>query len=386
MITLQQKFDMFIILRYLNIHKKFTFSPQNIQIYLHNYECGEMIYMKKYFVFLMTIIMLCGCTHNKQYDKDFQVGFIITTEKKKDSDIVYLDNNLNEIYRQNEKLPTLGDSMNIPMIKDGKMTLVPNGLYLDNNEQKVTSLDFKTGKLETYDVPKFNILNAIIKNDYIYTLNNSNGIEYLTLSDKKGHIIKEITDKDYIMTEILDYNDKILVFKSINNEEHIKSYICVYDLNLHLIKEINISDYGYSQSKAIIHNHKLYFVNSSDNNHSIGILDLDNEQLEKIELDMIPNEIAIFKNKLYVSSGIHSQPGNKICIIQLDDIKMKIVEVNTYIDKMISNQDGIYTMYSEDGKIDIRKYDLDSCKELNKATFQYDSNTPYYPSVLFSNQ
>lgn len=48
------------------------------------------------------------------------------------------------------------------------------------------------------------------------------------------------------MTEILDYNDKILVFKSINNEEHIKSYICVYDLNLHLIKEINISDYGYS--------------------------------------------------------------------------------------------------------------------------------------------
>ncbi len=168
MITLQQKFDMFIILRYLNIHKKFTFSPQNIQSYLHNYECGEMIYMKKYFVFLMTIIMLCGCTHNKQYDKDFQVGFIITTEKKKDSDIVYLDNDLNEIYRQNEKLPTLGDSMNIPMIKDGKMTLVPNGLYLDNNEQKVTSLDFKTGKLETYDVPKFNILNAIIKNDYIY--------------------------------------------------------------------------------------------------------------------------------------------------------------------------------------------------------------------------
>ena len=42
--------------------------------------------MKKYFVFLMTIIMLCGCTHNKKYDKDFQVGFIITTEKKKDSD------------------------------------------------------------------------------------------------------------------------------------------------------------------------------------------------------------------------------------------------------------------------------------------------------------
>lgn len=124
--------------------------------------------MKKYFVFLMTVIMLCGCTHNKKYDKDFQVGFIITTEKKKDSDIVYLDNDLNEIYRQNEKLPTLGDSMNIPMIKDGKMTLVPNGLYLDNNEQKVTSLDFKTGKLETYDVPKFNILNAIIKNDYIY--------------------------------------------------------------------------------------------------------------------------------------------------------------------------------------------------------------------------
>lgn len=116
----------------------------------------------------MTIIMLCGCTHNKQYDKDFQVGFIITTEKKKDSDIVYLDNDLNEIYRQNEKLPTLGDSMNIPMIKDGKMTLVLNGLYLDNNEQKVTSLDFKTGKLETYDVPKFNILNAIIKNDYIH--------------------------------------------------------------------------------------------------------------------------------------------------------------------------------------------------------------------------
>ncbi|MFR1687665.1 MAG: hypothetical protein ACLSVX_10870 [Massilimicrobiota timonensis] len=188
------------------------------------------------------------------------------------------------------------------------------------------------------------------------------------------------------MTEILDYNDKILVFKSINNEEHIKSYICVYDLNLHLIKEINISDYGYSQSKTIIHNHKLYFVNSSDNNHSIGILDLDNEQLEKIELDMIPNEIAIFKNKLYVSSGIHSQPGNKICIIQLDDRKMKIVEVNTFIDKMISNQDGIYTMYSEDGKIDIRKYDLDSCKELNKATFQYDSNTPYYASMLFSNQ
>ena len=48
MITLQQKFDMFIILRYLNIHKKFTFSPQNIQIYLHNYECGGMIYIYIY--------------------------------------------------------------------------------------------------------------------------------------------------------------------------------------------------------------------------------------------------------------------------------------------------------------------------------------------------
>lgn len=343
--------------------------------------------MKKYFILLVSMVMLCGCTINsKEYKKDFQVGFIITTEKKRDSEIVYLDNNLNEVYRQKEKIPTLGDSMSMPVYQDGKMVLVPNGLYLDNNEQKVVSLDFQTGKLETYKVSKFNILNAVIRDDYIYTLSNGGGLEYLTMSDKNGNIIKEVTDKDYIMTEIINYNDKIIVFKSINNEDKTKSFICIYDLNLNLIKEVDISDYGYSQSKAIIHGHKLYFGNSSDNNHSIGILDLNNYQVEKIVLDIIPNELTISNDRLFVSSGIHSNPGNKICIIELDDKKIQTVEVNTLIDKMICTQDGIYTMYSEDGKIDIRKYDLDSYKELNKATFKYDSNTPYYPSVLFSNK
>lgn len=343
--------------------------------------------MKKYLIFIISIVLLYGCTNdNKKYDKNFQIGFIITTEKRRDSDIVYLDNNLNEVYRQKERLPTLGDTFSNSIIKDDKMTLVPNGLYLNNNEQKVALLDLKTGKLKTYDVPKFNILNAVIKDNYIYTLNNSNGTEYLTMSDKKGNIIKEITDNEYIMMEIINNDDKLILFKSINNENHTKSFICIYDLNLNLIKEIDISDYGYSQSKVIVHNDKLYFDNSSDNNQSIGILDLNDYKVEKIELDIIPNQMTVSKDKLYISSGIHSNPGNQICIIELDDKKIHTIEANTLIDKLVYTQDGLYTMYSQDGKIDIRKYETDSFKELNKATFKYDSNTPYYPSVLFSNK
>ncbi len=84
--------------------------------------------MRKLIYIAMLSIFICGCHSNtqvsKKYRNDFSVGFIVTTEKKRDSNIYYLDDNLQLLYKEKVKLPRLGSTFTQPMYQNNQMFLV----------------------------------------------------------------------------------------------------------------------------------------------------------------------------------------------------------------------------------------------------------------------
>lgn len=237
------------------------------------------------FTYLCSIIS-CMFKRKKEFSKDYTVGLVTTTEKKRDSNIKYFNENLEILYEENVDYPALGDTFYQPTYMNNKMYLAPNGLMKQRNEKKIVEIELDTGEKKEYKVNNENILNVASNDEYLYTLSNSNKYEYLTMLNKNGDILKEISDTENIMTLLACIKDKVCLFKSRTyyeeEKEKFKSFIEVYDRQLNLLKSIDLSHIAKDQMKFAAEENLLFFSNDINDGEKglIGIFDVNSYSIQ----------------------------------------------------------------------------------------------------------
>lgn len=353
--------------------------------------------MKKILILVICLLTLVGCANEKkEFPKDYTVGLVTTTEKKRDSNIKYFNENLEILYEENVDYPALGDTFYQPTYMNNKMYLTPNGLMKQRSEKKILEIELDSGEKKEYKVDKENILNVASNDEYLYTLSNSNKYEYLTMLNKNGDILKEISDTDNIMTLLVCIEDRVCLFKSRTYYEGEKgkfnSFIEVYDKQLNLLKSIDLSNIAKDQMKFTVKGNLLFFSNDINDGEKglIGIFDVNSYSIQYIELKTSkPSDLIIYGHHLYVAhSDIVIPDKKKISAINLENYQdIKEYNINQTITRMEIYNSNLYILSSSDEKTTLSKYGIDDLsKELKNVEISVDREMPYYTSVLFTNK
>lgn len=351
-----------------------------------------VIIMKKIVILFITLSMLVGCQIEKKDEFiNYEVATIVTTEKFKKSIINYYDSDLKKVKSDTVSYPKLGSHFNQPVYNNEKMYLVPKGLITKYDEKKIAEINLNDGGIKDYDVNHINILNVSVNEKYIYSISNFNSVNYLTQTDKENNYIKEISnDELFYMRLVVCIKDKVCLFEFNSQSDQIQSKLNVYDINLNLLKSIDISSMGENQLKYAVKDNLLFFSNTllnDQDSNTIGVLNVDDYSLKSITLnDYKPSDLIIYDNHLYVAhTNEVVTEGKKISVINLnnyDDIKQ--YEINYPIMRMEISHDFIYIMSHDTDKnqLMIIQYSLkDDFKEKNKIVENIEEN--FYPSVLF---
>jgi hypothetical protein len=134
---------------------------------------------------LVAVILLIstGCTQaqlneaKEQYNPDYKIGVIKSTEAKHSSYIEYYDEDLNLVNAIWYPYAQLNTNYSSPPAQDDKfLYLVPCGLMGIESDRKVISLDLQNGTVREYYLNLPSISDLAIDKDYIYARNNMNYI------------------------------------------------------------------------------------------------------------------------------------------------------------------------------------------------------------------
>ena len=127
----------------------------------------------------------------QDYSPDYAVAVIRTSSYEHSSFIDYYDGSLKLVASVAYPYAGLDISYNgQTSISNGKVFLVPRGLAHKENDRKVISIDFETGKVREYGVDLVSIDFIAVDQRYLYASNNLNGVGHIARVDiETGDVI-----------------------------------------------------------------------------------------------------------------------------------------------------------------------------------------------------
>lgn len=303
----------------------------------------------KKILLVFSITLLCtACNENDNYS----IAIIDTSSINNISQITFYNRDLEVIKTCNYNYAELSSHFYQPQYLDSKVYLVPKGLGNKHNERKIISIDRKSKKVDEVSIDKNNIQCLSVGNRYLYTSSNLNMISYLTQYDIKNKTYNDISFENQYLSLIVSTKENIYCFFTTLNREVLYSNLNIYDHNLNLIKEMDITDIGNCQRKYIIKNDYLYIPVSCDkNDNSISklmILDLNTKSINSVynfENNAYIGDIVKYNNYLLIShTNEVTFDGTGLSLFNTNNNETKDIISDIAIKKMEINDNSLYVL------------------------------------------
>lgn len=343
--------------------------------------------VKQIIPFVLVSMMLVACSNTKeQFNENYQVAVVETSSTEESSKITYFDENLNKVYYQNYKYAEFGTNFYRSEYKDDSIFLVPKGKQGKHDTKKVVEVNRITGNSVEYKIDRNNIQNVAVDEDYIFTSSNLNFNSYLTKYNRKNQEIEEIKFiKEYLTLAISD-NENVYAFVNSLDSANLYSKIKIYNKDLILTNEIDITEFGLNQSKYCILGKKLYFSNSYDKNNqptsNIGILDTDTFSLDLIQLEEeFPDDIIYLNDYqiLITCTDPVIPEGTYVIVLDINTKKQKKYNLDVPILTVEITGKNLYVLSSNNELI---KYNMDEDFKIEKR-ININLKDSTYLSTLF---
>lgn len=217
-------------------------------------------------------------------------GIVKTTNFTKKTTILGYDNDLNLVVDVDFPFTNVGHFANPTTFnKDSYFGQVIGHGYKHNGKE-ILEVNLKDFSYKTYEVEPFGLFTIAENKTNVFGTTNSNGISYITVTNKESGNKKTIELKaEYISTSFA--NDKHLFVISakddITKESKIgETFLYVYNNDLELVKSIELEQYQFDRLSKI--GNKYYFANgeNNDNKYMMYIFDENTFELEKVDLQI----------------------------------------------------------------------------------------------------
>ena len=215
-------------------------------------------------------------------------GIVKTTNFTKKTTILGYDKDLNLVVDIDFPFTNIGHfAHNTTFNKDYYFGQVIGHEY-KHDENKILEINLKDFSYKTYEVEPFGLYTIAENKTNVFGTTNSNGISYITVTNKESGNKKTIELKaEYISLSFA--NDKHLFVISAKNDLTKESKIgetllYVYNNDLELVKSIELEQYQFDRLSKI--GNKYYFANNenNDNKYMMYIFDENTFELEKVDL------------------------------------------------------------------------------------------------------
>lgn len=159
----------------------------------------------------LILLLLTGCTGSAPFSPDFDLGVIKTTGTSNKSVIEFYREDLSKV--SSIALPY--GSMDYhgftePIILDGHLFVVPQGLFTKKDLGIVLDLDLKTGTQQKVSFNRINITSTAVTGKYIYAASNLNQTVYLDRYDRTSQKIDTVTLDGWMLLYVEAHNGQLI--------------------------------------------------------------------------------------------------------------------------------------------------------------------------------
>ena len=345
--------------------------------------------MKRIVSLLMCLtFLLAGCqsTNNQNMppSEEYAIGVVRTISSKNNSDILYFNEDLEQVGSTNYKYASMGQLFYDAVVFDGALYIIPQGQANKKDAKTILQQDLTTFELKNYFLDQIALYGVSVDATAVYVANNLNGKSFVNRIDKDNGTVKTATFDSAYVSALCVYNGYLYVFSDdILGAGKRCSMYCLEADTLTQIDVIDISNFGNSVYSALGIEDAIYFLpfenSTGDFNHIVGIYNTLTGEMDLIDFHKITHHILNFENKLYATHGnLVTGEGTELSVYQMNTGEIATYDLDIWPGQIAIHGNSLYVM----GKDQIGKYDLQTLEK------QLETNIPletgYYLSEIFS--
>lgn len=267
--------------------------------------------------------------------------------------LIIYDDNLTEIKDVYLKYASVGNIFYNPLIYNHELYVIPQGPANMKDEQKVLKINLSDLKEKTYDIEQLAMNSVCTDNNYIYTCNTLNGDSYINKCSKSDGTVNTHVVKQVYISKIVCDDDIVYAFGTIKKMDSLQSYIISFDEKLHVIEQIDISEYGSSHYKVIIHDGKIFFSNTLDSKdapcNTVCAFSIKDKTFDTIRLSQnYPMDLSFFNDFLIVAHyNLVKREGGSISLYNLKTKDVCNYPLDHGVEQMTMKDDSIYILFEK---------------------------------------
>lgn len=301
-------------------------------------------------------------------DSYLLAAFDTTDTGGNDGSVIYYDENFKEVFRQDIPMGNICNSFRPPIVYKDKVYVAPYGDGYWGGVEEVLEIDRETGKQKKY---KTNLVYAqafAVTEDYIFTVNNLDGVTHLVRTEKENGEILELEYPGEFSFQIDVYGQYLYCFIDSEDEEGAYHAGCRI-IDIDSMKEaggFDITEYGKEPQYTYMKDKILYMpIHYTSTDEDCGILlkyNIETETLEAVDLGHeLPCQILEYEGKLVITHAnlVYANPGE--CSVSFYDPKTGQLEnyaVESTLNQAVIKDDLLYALDTQEQKIFI--YDMNS--------------------------
>lgn len=340
--------------------------------------------MKKILYTFALSLFLTGCSVQKDaLPDDYAIGIIRTAGNRNSSDILYFNENLEQTGVTHYKYATMGGVFYKPVIFDGSLYVVPQGIANRKDLGIVFRQDLKSFEQEEFTVDQLAINGISVDQSAVYTVNTLNGDSIISKVNKKDGSIETLTYEGIYIPIVYVYNDVLYAFSEQHFDTNIKSTLyCINPENLNETSKTDISHLGTTIYSAAGIEEMLYFAPKTTErdelNHIIGTYNISTGETGYIECGTSAQHVLQVDDKLYITHGdVVNGEGTTISVYEINTGQITSHDLGMWPGQIAVYNDSLYVM----GEDKIAKFDTRTMTKQAEVNIPLD--TGYYLSGIF---
>ncbi|BCJ95961.1 hypothetical protein acsn021_35300 [Anaerocolumna cellulosilytica] len=313
-----------------------------------------MVWIRLTLLFILVIGFLTGCKRNtEKFAGDYKFGIIETTGQDNDSVITYYNQELQKVYTQELPFGSMGNIFYNPIIFEDKLYTIPQGLANEKDLKMVLELDLTNGDTKEYTIDQLAMNSLSANADYIFTCNTYNGNSYINRCHKQSQEVIEKAFIDIYISKLELAGDKLLAFGTKREENSLVSFLYLLDMELNVLKTINISKSGSSHYKTALVGDVVYFSSPMNQYDQPGTLisAISTKNLTVKDIDLktaYPSDIIPYNEFLVIAHcNLVTFEGNQLTFYNTKKETMNTINLEHPILQMNIEGDDLYIMSQE---------------------------------------
>ena len=300
------------------------------------------------------------------------IGIVKTTNFTKKTTILGYDKDLNLITDIDFPFTNVGHFANPTTFNKNYYFGQVIGHEYKHDENKILEVNLKDFSYKTYEVEPFGLYTIAENKTNVFGTTNSNGISYITVTNKDNGKKKTIELKAEYISLSFANDEHLFVISAkddLTKESKIgETLLYVYNNDLELVKSIELEQYQFDRLSKI--GNKYYFANgeNEDNKYMMYIFDENTFELEKVDLETKNVVDVEISGDYYILGSIQAVPPNKGGIT-FKNIKTGLEifhKLNTGAERMFRIENYLYVLHEyESENSTIAKYEINGT-ELKK--------------------